>query len=1414
MITAMNVTQPRRVRRPLRWLSIFIASLAAVAPFSQQAAAQQDDERPANLLRNGQFQDDWMTHAPQTKTLHLSFSSEYQNRRDYNPDGWWSRGSWRWENADGPAGSRRFFVTGPKASVTQRVNLFALHDDRKLGGFMDGGEFPLLVDVRSREPLNAVRDMTLRLKIKGDKVPEGAASATLNFVGAPSVSVIDPLGTDGPVLHSASAKLPAGTYDWKWIEVRIRASDWLDAVAASVEKNPKLVAEYKTSGVPLPTIASVAINYEGTSGEIEIAEAQLLDAALSPKNFSNPPVEKGTPGAPKDADELAPNLLVNGNFEAGSSELDDPTAPTAGPRTQAMNEPMPMGWSRAIKQAYVSPRPYYGFNTWHNRGFDNAGFARLDPLTVHDGQYALQIVVPPGDETSVWSDAIKLNQTEAKLIEVSAWIKTDKLNMFDIVGYDQDGQRLDGFIFSSKAPHSVGTEDWRVVRQVFRPRKAASSIRVALQARGVNGYTLADTGSQPQANVVGTIWWDDLTVREIESTSDELKARGVKFRAPEADKSANLPRPWGHRADLALTNVDFGDRLPGDNIFRATLINPGRRDIEATISLDLFNASAGAPQSNKPEQRIVPARGKIELVIPYSIAHAGAAYTTFGKGVTIQYKDESGPSKTLSTKILAATWPTPIMVRLGETYLRPEQTQQLVRINLGFAGETMKRVTSVRLDVVRRETGDVIKSVKIPATPTALAKQREKIPTTIYDDFANLLLADVDVSALPVQPFSSPERAWVIRVTACDSDGAPVLPNLSSVDSDPFCRLAHQGPQQPISKVEIKNRLLYVNGQPWMPFSAMSASSPVHFQPLANVREFRNLNDLPGWPYSAGLTTGMQNRQEYDFNGNRTTPAPVNQNSASAASDIAWSEDNRYTPMAWLGAHPGLISVEQLNAVYGNESAKKVLDTIRTSPYVVSTNPGVDEVVSHFIAFKPEAIASLKTLTEHIRKNTGRPVSVGYGASLHRAEFERVPFFDIYEIGTAPFGPAPLHVDFWPALGKQDAVAWIHPEIFESVPYERLRYHVFVEMMRGARGWEFVHGTGDPSLLRGLHGEVECMKPVLYSNEPGAKTSIEPAMEMFSRGYDGKTYVIASTTRGMSIGSWRWADEATSLGITWTPKDIAGSSLDMNARAAGRPRVTQAPIDDQGVPTTGPVNLSGIDNLPGARTWPTGTKLVQWVKLEARASGAAGNTPRNLVIIPKADARITQAAAWGTFDAAPFTANPSYAFAIVRVLYRNAAGLIGWDVRKAPLGYPFLPSTKTTTAMGDLPPVGQWTKLEIPLEKISADKKLIDGCVFMHEGGRVLWGKTSLIAPDGTEQVIWGSSLIPPAAELAQTQVKVAGLKSGDKVRVLFEDRTITAKDGYFVDDFRGSDLYQRYGGFSSHGNLPVALHVYEIPVK
>jgi hypothetical protein len=122
-------------------------------------------------------------------------------------------------------------------------------------------------------------------------------------------------------------------------------------------------------------------------------------------------------------------------------------------------------------------------------------------------------------------------------------------------------------------------------------------------------------------------------------------------------------------------------------------------------------------------------------------------------------------------------------------------------------------------------------------------------------------------------------------------------------------------------------------------------------------------------------------------------------------------------------------------------------------------------------------------------------------------------------------------------------------------------------------------------------------------------------------------------------------------------------------------------------------------------------------------------------------------------------------------------------------------------------------RLEIPLEALGAQDALIDGVGFLHGSGRVAWGRTSLLPPRGEEIIVWGDTIALPPPALARVKIHVDGLAANTRVRVLVEDRELRSAAGHFVDDFRGEDLYQRFGGgpMGGYGDAPVALHVYEI---
>lgn len=194
----------------------------------------------------------------------------------------------------------------------------------------------------------------------------------------------------------------------------------------------------------------------------------------------------------------------------------------------------------------------------------------------------------------------------------------------------------------------------------------------------------------------------------------------------------------------------------------------------------------------------------------------------------------------------------------------------------------------------------------------------------------------------------------------------------------------------------------------------------------------------------------------------------------------------------------------------------------------------------------------------------------------------------------------------------------------------------------------------------------------------------------------------------------------------------------------------------------------------------------------------------------KADGRFTHLASWGAFDVGRFRSGPGLEW-FLHSFYRHADGFLGWGKDLLNAALPYVP--RDARSMGDVPRPGEWTKLEVDLSDIGIGNELVDGIGFVHDGGRVLWGETT-IENGSTLQTLWGDSMGPPSANLATTRIEVSGLRAGARIKVLFEDREIVAGAGYFVDDFRGQDLYQRFGGGPGvgYGNEPVALHIYEIP--
>lgn len=1266
-----------------------------------------------NLLRNSRFQDDWITMLPELKNHNWNYSAESYNRRDYNPDCWNLKGSWDWQNPEAPRGQRRLVLRGPKATAAQQVNWCGVHNPDKLDNFPDAGGYPTFIATTSRAPERLVRDLTLRVRISARDVPSNAAAFSLQFL---------PEKKKGPA--PAIAYAPAGTYEHRWIELGLPAEPWLRSAATNAG-----------ASVDLPTLAGVGLAYTGATGQLELEEAELSAAAPD-----------------------APNLLANGGFE------------------EAGADGYPAGWSPQLKYRYFPPRYYYIFNTWHNASFDNRGPVAADALCPHAGRRSLRMVVPPGDEKCVVSAPVILNQSEPRLIEVSAWIRTDKLALMQIDGLDEDGKRLDAYNFIHKVPPSIGSDEWRLIRQIFRPRKPLRSLRLQLCARGVNGYTLSGTGSQPQCTVVGTIWWDDVRVYEPETPAAELAARKVK---PVDEPKPDAP------AHPVLASLDPGERMLGENVLRATLTNSASSG-DYALQWEFTSPAGRKTRCQSAPVRIARKAGAV-VEIPYTIDEpCPAAYTEY-RGALALLDGKGRPIA--SSELWFGVWTTPIDLELGNAYLTPGQTHNLVRMNFGLTPATMARAATVRLDVIRKATGKVLHSATIAATPPAIAAQREKIPADLREDFRNLLVADVDITSLPLMPFRDPQRNWLIRATLLDAAGQP----MAAADSAPFCRLDYPAKQPAIETVTIDtNNLLYVNGQPWLAWGVTYGHNPVYDGPAdPGPGKYRDLHDLGGW----NLYDRHGSRSTHDlraFNCSRYVAGSI---TPLALLERTWTNANVYASSAFAIPGPAF-SLEDLTKLAGGpDKLDAYLAFTRTSPMVVSLAPGIEETFACFQTMPPAQQAGLKQVADYLREKTRRPVMVGHGGYWNRLEFEKATFFDIFDPETEPLYPANVHTDLMPLIGGQAKVAWLRPQMYEPVPYERWRFHTWVEMMRGARGWQIAHGPADPSLFRGLRAEMEYITPALYSKDPGPAIAIEPAMEHWSRRAGGKTTIVAATTHGLTMGLWRWVD------------DTNGPTA--RVRETGSPGETRLEDNAYGIGQNvfkGP-SLHSIQYLPDARAWPAGSRLRQWVKVDPQAAA------KNLVLIAKADGRWIHAASWGRFDAAGFRSDLEKAHWFLRAMYRHASGFLGWDASGTAGCLEYV--IGQTLSLGDVPADGDWVRLEVPLDAIGAANQLLDGVAFMHEDGRVWWGRTSIVAPDGRETVVLGDSIGLAPAALARTRITVAGLKAGTKVRVAFEDREIVAEDGGFTDDFRGQDLYERHGGgpYGGYGDTPVALHVYEVPL-
>jgi hypothetical protein len=398
------------------------------------------------------------------------------------------------------------------------------------------------------------------------------------------------------------------------------------------------------------------------------------------------------------------------------------------------------------------------------------------------------------------------------------------------------------------------------------------------------------------------------------------------------------------------------------------------------------------------------------------------------------------------------------------------------------------------------------------------------------------------------------------------------------------------------------------------------------------------------------------------------------------------------------------------------------------------------------------------------------------------------------------------------------------PNVFNDLPYCVERFEHWTDIIRGQRGGYMIIGMpGDPTLFRGMNGEMRFIESFLFSKDATPQVTVAPNVEHMVKSAGGKTYIMATNAGPEIGGDWKWNTELRDKGVA----SHTGDALWSRFHPFMKDYHNHFYKDDR------PVTLK------------KGDKIVQYVRVPA------GAKVESLVLMARGDGDWRYQAVWGDWDYQAFTAGQENDTDVKLWLARDmhqmfwgttnfpeeikdAAGKgtgkyhINADGRAKLAKFVF--TADQFHKVGPLPVANQWVRLEATIEQLGlSEGMVVDGFGFLSKGANVWWERTLLVSADGKETVLCdGSAGISPG-KLAKVCFTVPGLKAGTKVKVVFDERVITAGDGYFEDDLTGEPGYQNLwegiygdkigettyygdGVFYNYNFGRVAARLYEVP--
>jgi hypothetical protein len=1068
------------------------------------------------------------------------------------------------------------------------------------------------------------------------------------------------------------------------------------------------------------------------------------------------------------------DLVVRERFAEAPNLVADPSFEKA-------KDGRPTGWSAQQKYRSIGPT-YYVWTDWNHCFAPNRGPVTVDTLVAHSGRQSMRFDVYPGDEKYVESDLIPLNQQTLRVVEVGVWVRADRIKLIDVRCVDQDGfympavrPRRPEWKGGGSPLFGNGTFGWRYVRKFFGSldNLPIKGVRVRLAARGLNGHTLDDFGTRPQFTQVGTVWWDDLRVTERASTAAQLKARGVK-----------IPRATAPRTgDLAHGDLDLGERMVGENLLRYAVTNTGGTDrFQLRLTTQL---PGGEPVVTESKSVKAKKGGRVELAAPYTIDRLAGHLAHQGSFMVELLRN----GKAAHTGAYAFnTWPVVADIDVARAYSLPEENPVTWSVNLGIAQATSARVATLEVQLVNIKSGKVHSRKRFKDLAAAFAETANALPTepsfafnfptpAYWVDRYNLIIDTLDLKKLKVWPHDHPVRDSKLVIRGLDRRGNALF----TQDSDAFGRMAQRPPRPAISKVEVReDGALLINGEPKILTGASGHLS----------------NRMPKYPDAVKAQIGLL--------GTRLSHGKENNHDSIRA---LWEQHNMYAlmikPVQGMGSTKAVrkMTDEQKStlAAFAKAGGMKNVATINTGGWEATIN-----------VHDKATVADHTAMNDWLRKTTNRLVAISTSGAYNAWWISKMTFYDINHAETESWGPMDYNVIFTPYMKRAGrTAAWLYlPQLYDNHPYERYRFETYENLLRGSVGVSWIQGIGDPTLSRGLAGEMRAIQAPFFSREPAPAVSTLPnGISHRATQHDDKTYIFATNCGPVICGQWSWNKDE---------KHSGAASHDGNSWND----YWQSP---------GGVRLHGFRGLPMPELIQKGDKIVQYIRVDPTEK------PDWAVLAIRGDGKFIHNAAYGAFDFAKFVAADANMFMFSELnhsvwheayiiaddeTYERSKRIMGaaqakklmkdrYDKhRQIVADRIYQPSHFRKS--GALPKAGEWVRLEIDAEAVGLVGRLVDGVAYMTGNGRALWDYTALERGGQVVRVFSDDAAGISRNELPEVRINVEGLKAGTRVKVLFEQREIVAEDGYFVDNFVGTDTY----GYESRAPEGDLLPYPDLPAK